>query len=224
MTHGSPGWARVARDTLVDCRPGTIWWASWFAWWNISVINEHFNDYCPISLLNTSVKMLTKLLANKLHRVITKHIHNNQYGFIKDRNIQDCPTWSFEYMHLCKQTKKEMVILKLGFEKAIDKLEHNVIIDILRHKGFGPRWLMWIKMIMNSRTSSVLLNGVHAKLFHNKRQVRQGDPISQSCLFWLLTSFRSSSIRPRALVSSSYLYHKWVIKTSPSYSMQMTLF
>lgn len=156
-----------------------------------------FNDYCPISLLNISVKMLTKLLANRLHRVITKLIHNNQYGFIKERSIQDCPTWSFEYLHLCKQTKKEMVILKLDFEKAIDKLEHNVIIDILRHKGFGPRWLMWIKMIMISRTSSVLLNGVHRKLFHSKRRVRQGDPLSPSCLLWLLTSFRSSSIRPR---------------------------
>jgi predicted RNA-binding protein associated with RNAse of E/G family len=42
------------------------------------------------------------------------------------------------------------VILKLDFEKAFDKLEHDAIVDILRHKGFGPRWMKWIKMIMSS--------------------------------------------------------------------------
>jgi hypothetical protein len=141
--------------------------------------------------------MLSKLLANRLHRVITKLIHNNQFGFIKEHTIQDCLAWSFEYLHLSKQTKKEMVILKLDFQKAFDKLEHIVIIYILGHKGFGPRWLMWIKMIMNSETSSILLNGVPGKYFQCKRQVRQGDPLSPSCLLWLLTSFRSSSIRPR---------------------------
>jgi hypothetical protein len=48
------------------------------------------NDYRPISLLNFSVKLLTKILAKRLHKVITKLIHRNHYGFIKDRTIQVC--------------------------------------------------------------------------------------------------------------------------------------
>jgi hypothetical protein len=35
-----------------------------------------------------------------------------------------------------------------------------------------------MKMIMDSRTSSILLNGVIGKVFHCKRGVRQGDPLS----------------------------------------------
>jgi hypothetical protein len=48
------------------------------------------NDYRPISLLNTSVKLITKLVANRLQKVNSKLVHRNQYGFIKERYIQRC--------------------------------------------------------------------------------------------------------------------------------------
>ena len=41
------------------------------------------SEYRPISLLNSSVKIITKLLANKLQPWITKLVHVNQYGFIR---------------------------------------------------------------------------------------------------------------------------------------------
>jgi hypothetical protein len=71
-----------------------------------------------------------------------------------------------------------MVIVKLDFEKAFDKLEHNVIVDIVKHKGFGVKWLKWMTMIMESGTSSVMLNGVPGKTFHCRRGVRHKDPLS----------------------------------------------
>jgi hypothetical protein len=44
------------------------------------------SDYRPISLLNSSIKLITKVLADILKKVI----HQNQYGFIKSRIMQDC--------------------------------------------------------------------------------------------------------------------------------------
>jgi hypothetical protein len=48
------------------------------------------NDYRPISLHNNSLKMLTKIMANRLQQVIQLVVHSNQYDFIKGRTIQDC--------------------------------------------------------------------------------------------------------------------------------------
>jgi hypothetical protein len=63
------------------------------------------NDFRPISLLNSVLKIITKLLANRLQRVILSMVHKNQYGFLKDRSIQDCLGWDFEYLYQCHKSK-----------------------------------------------------------------------------------------------------------------------
>jgi hypothetical protein len=137
------------------------------------------NNYRPISLLNSSLKLVTKILATRLQKVIKSIIHQNQYGFIKDRTIQDCLAWAFQFLHSCHHSKREIVILKLDFEKTFDLLEHNVILEMFKHKGFSSTWVAWLNNILSSGTSQVLLNGVPDKPIKCKRGARQGDILSR---------------------------------------------
>jgi retron-type reverse transcriptase len=139
---------------------------------------ETVNDFRPISLLNSAPKLVSKLLANRLQSVALQVIHENQYGFIKGRTIQDCLVWAFEYLHQCHHSKREIVILKLDFEKAFDLIEHGIVFEMLKGKGFPTRWISWVEDLLSSATSAVLLNGTAGKEFKCKRGVRQGDPLS----------------------------------------------
>ena len=94
------------------------------------------------------MKIITKLLAYRLQKLFQHLIHKNQYGFI-------CAITS----------EKGIIILKLDFKKAFGKIEHQALLNIMRHKGFGEKWLAWMELIFSSGTSSILLNGVLRKTF-----------------------------------------------------------
>jgi hypothetical protein len=122
-------------------------------------------------------------------------IHDNQYGVIKSRTIQDCLSWAYEYLHQCHKSKRAMVILKLDLEKAFDKVKHSFIYQVLKNKDFGPKWCKCIMQLLSSATSSILLNGVLGPCFITIEGSDKGIPYPSFSLFQLMIFFSPLSTK-----------------------------
>lgn len=61
-------------------------------------------------------------------------------------------------------SKRPIVILKLDFQKTFDSIEHEIVLEIMRLKGFNQKCIGWVKELLSSGASSVLLNGVPVRL------------------------------------------------------------
>jgi hypothetical protein len=158
--------------------------------------SETMNDYRPITLLNCVLKIVTKLLADRLQKVVLKIVHKNQYGFLKGRTIQDCLAWDFEFIHQCQSSGQEILLLKLDFSKAFDTIEHNAMIKIMKQMGFDNKWLQWMENIFSSGKSAVLLNSIPGRQFFAREEFVKEILCLLSSLSLLQIYFSQQLIKP----------------------------
>lgn len=135
-------------------------------------------DYRPISLIGGAYKIISKILAARLAKVIGGIVGQNQSAFIAGRNIMDGVIILNEAMDEAKRCKIPRMCFKVDFAKAYDSISWKFLEDMLEGFNFDSKWRKWMKACVESATGSVLVNGSPTGEFKLKRGLRQGDPIS----------------------------------------------
>jgi hypothetical protein len=70
--------------------------------------------------------------------------------------------------------KEPDVVIKLDYEKSYDKISIDFLLEFLKLRGFGERWVGWIKKIVIGGSVSVLANGEKSTTFKTGKGLRQG--------------------------------------------------
>lgn len=135
-------------------------------------------QYRPICLLNVCFKLLTKILTSRLTLFASKIVNASQTTFIPGRYILDGSVILHEVLHELKSKNQSGIILKLDFEKAYDKVQWDFLFDVLQRKGFGEKWIGWIKQATMNGRVAININGVGEEFFKTHKGLRQGDPLS----------------------------------------------
>jgi hypothetical protein len=137
--------------------------------------------YRPINLCNVIYKLIAKVLANGMKKILPQIISLNQSAFISGRLITDNILVAFEALHTMDvkmSGKKGFMAIKLDMSKAYDRVEWDFLEAIMVTLGFATKWVEKVIMCVRSVSYSILINGQPYGKIKPSRGIRQEDPLS----------------------------------------------
>jgi len=120
---------------------------------------QRLNDLRPISMVRSLYKVISKVLSNRLRRVMSSVISETQSAFIHGRQILDGILIANEIVKDANRLKKDLLLFKVDFEKAFDSIDWSYLQAVMKKMNFPTLWCKWIIECISTATTSVLVNG-----------------------------------------------------------------
>ena len=148
--------------------------------------SHNINNYRPISLTNTIIKIIERLVKRRLEFFLEKKkvISKYQSGFRKKRSPIDNIFYFMQKSLIAFDQNHKVGGIVYDIEKAFDKVWHEGLL-IKLHQMKVPKIIgIWLKNFLKNRKFFVEINGIKSILFNIETGVPQGAILS-SYLFSL---------------------------------------
>lgn len=123
---------------------------------------DRLKDFRPISLISSIYKILDKVLAIRLQKIMPSMIYPAKGAFVHGRQI-------FDEVLIA-------LICKLDLKKAYNKVDWGFLYYMLSRMGFGVKWRRGILECASSAHFSILINGAPKGFFPAKKGLHQRYP------------------------------------------------
>ena len=89
-------------------------------------------NWRPVSLVNVGTKIMSKVIAASVKKVLPRTIHYNQTGYVKDRFIGEAIRSVFDIMDFTAKENVPGLLLFKDFQKALIVWNGNFSLRVLK--------------------------------------------------------------------------------------------
>ena len=120
------------------------------------------SNFRPLTLLNTDLKILAKIKANRFQTVLPSLICPEQTCAVKGRAIQD----SLDLVRtIVEKVDGNAALINLDQSKAFERVDHGFLESVLSSADFALHFRSWIRLLYVSPRVMVEVNGVRSEPF-----------------------------------------------------------
>ena len=116
----------------------------------------------PVLQICSDVKIVAKILANRLNPIMPNIISDNQYC-VNSRKIVECNSKIRDILYYAETNNMSGALINLDWEKAFDRIHWNFLKKIMKKIGFPEFIISWLMVLYTNITSSCMVNGYITK-------------------------------------------------------------
>ena len=139
---------------------------------------DEINSYRPITLLNSSYKIISSIFANRFKKIMPTIIGKDQTGFVANRFVGDNTRLTYDLIEYLKSKGMYALFLSLDIEGAFNSVSWDFIRKVLKRRNFPDQVIRWFDVLYVGSFSRIVYNGHISERIDLQRSCRQGDPLS----------------------------------------------
>ena len=129
-------------------------------------------------MLNIDTKLISKVIAIRLKKVLSNLISENQIAYLNNRFISEGCRLISDIVEITDLLQIEGILLTVDIEKAFDSVNHLFLVSALEKYGFKNDFIRRTKLLLKKQESCTINGGQTTNYFKLERGKRQGDSLS----------------------------------------------
>ena len=128
-------------------------------------------------MLNIDTKLISKVIATRLKKILNNLISENQISYLNNRFISEGGRLISEIVEITDLLHMKGTLLTVDIEKVFDSVNDLLLVSALEKYGFKNDFIRWIKLLLKNQESCIINGGQATNYFKLKRGTRKGGPL-----------------------------------------------